>query len=285
MFTSRDLKAIITEVRPIVERQLDDAVIVAGFRETVTAQGGDWSQVKALVKAMIQDERDEAGGHKRVLAILHKADHALGYADMLGLGNLNEKNSFEDEPEHDAETGEITKSTAARKEVRESSARGDAHQSHSREAKEHETRAEQAGTQAPPVDTTNFISAFTIGQPIPQPEMLEPSDPLRSVAATRKDAVSQAGDTEPGTTPPVTPQTVVPVASDRDSAIDAATVPVAASNVTAFKPARRQWRHDDAPDPRCAKPHGPTGCGGFSNLGLCQTCKEAAGLPTSGAVA
>lgn len=96
MFTSRDLKAVITEVRPIVERQLDDAVLVAAFRETVTTKGGDWSQVKALVKAMIQDERDEAGGHKRVLAILHKAGNALGYADMLGLGNLNEKNSFAD---------------------------------------------------------------------------------------------------------------------------------------------------------------------------------------------
>jgi hypothetical protein len=102
MFTSTDLRSTITLIRPIVERQLDDADVIAGHREKVTAQGGDWSQVKALVKAMIQDERDEAGGHKRVMAILHKADNALGYADMLGLGNLNEKNSFADE------TGEIT---------------------------------------------------------------------------------------------------------------------------------------------------------------------------------
>lgn len=85
MFTSTDLKSTITEIRPIIERQLDDALVIASFREKVTAQGGDWSQVKALVKAMIQDERDESGGHKRVLTILHKADHALGYADMLGL--------------------------------------------------------------------------------------------------------------------------------------------------------------------------------------------------------
>lgn len=104
MFTSTDLKAVIADVRPIIERQLDDATVIAGHREKVTAQGGDWSQVKALVKAMIQDERDESGGHKRVLAILHKADHALGYADMLGLGNLNEKNSFAEEiPPHDAD--------------------------------------------------------------------------------------------------------------------------------------------------------------------------------------
>ena len=108
MFTSRDLKAVITEVRPIIERQLDDADLIASFRETVTAKGGDWSQVKALVKAMIQDERDDAGGHRRVLGILHKADHALGYADMLGLGNLNEKNSFSADPDHDPITGEVT---------------------------------------------------------------------------------------------------------------------------------------------------------------------------------
>lgn len=110
MFTSRDLKAIITEARPIVERQLDDALVIASFREKVTAQGGDWSQVKALVKAMIQDDRDEYGGHKRVSAILSKAGNALGYADMLGLGNLNEKNSFS-EPDHDPITGEIADET------------------------------------------------------------------------------------------------------------------------------------------------------------------------------
>lgn len=109
VFTSRDLKAVITEARPIVERQLDDAELIAGLREAVTAKGGDWSQVKALVKAMIQDERDEAGGNKRVLTILSKAGNAIGYADMLGLTKLNEKNSFE--PEHDAD-GVIIESQA-----------------------------------------------------------------------------------------------------------------------------------------------------------------------------
>lgn len=114
MFTSTDLKAIITEVRPIIERQLDDAEIIAGFREKVTAQGGDWSQIKALVKAMIQDERDESGGSERVLAILHKADHALGYADMLGIGKLNEKFCISgSEPDHDPETGEVFEPDAA----------------------------------------------------------------------------------------------------------------------------------------------------------------------------
>ncbi len=105
MFTSADLKSIITEARPFVERMLDDAEIIAGFRTTVTEKGGDWGQVKALVKAMIQDERDDAGGHTRVTALLAKADHVTGYADMLGLGNLNEKNSFAGDKSWGTDTG------------------------------------------------------------------------------------------------------------------------------------------------------------------------------------
>ena len=94
MFTSSHLKAIITEARPIIERQLDDAELIAGIRTKVTNDGGDWGQVRALLKAMIQDERDETGDSKRVAALLGKAEHATAYANMLGLGNLNEKNSF-----------------------------------------------------------------------------------------------------------------------------------------------------------------------------------------------
>jgi ABC-type phosphate transport system substrate-binding protein len=92
MFTSTDLKATVTEVRPIIERQLDDATIISTFREKVTAAGGDWSQVKSLVKAMIQDERDEAGQRKKVTTVISKAENALAYAGMLGVGNLNENN-------------------------------------------------------------------------------------------------------------------------------------------------------------------------------------------------
>lgn len=95
MFTSTHLKAIIKEARPVIERQLDDAEIIAGFRTKVTNDGGDWGQVKALLKAMILDERDDAGDSKRVNALLGKAEHATAYADMLGIGNLNEKNSFQ----------------------------------------------------------------------------------------------------------------------------------------------------------------------------------------------
>lgn len=92
MFSSTDLKKIITEIRPIIERQLDDAQLIAGFRNTVAEQGGDWSALKALVKAQIKDERDEAGDGKHVRAILERAEYSSVYADMLGWANMNENN-------------------------------------------------------------------------------------------------------------------------------------------------------------------------------------------------
>lgn len=92
MFSSSQLKKIITEIRPIIERQLDDAQLIAGFRNTVAEQGGDWSALKALVKAQIKDERDEAGDGKHVRAILERAEYSSVYADMLGWTNMNENN-------------------------------------------------------------------------------------------------------------------------------------------------------------------------------------------------
>lgn len=97
MLSSADLKKIVAEARPLIEQQIDLTEQVAGLREVVTAAGGDWSQLKALVKAQIQDERDDAGDGKRVRKILDKADYAQGYADMLGLAKMNEKNSFADD--------------------------------------------------------------------------------------------------------------------------------------------------------------------------------------------
>lgn len=95
MLSSQTLKQIVAEARPIIERQLDDADQIAALREVVTAQGGDWSALKALIKAQVQDERDDAGDGKRVRKILDKADFSTAYADMLGLGNLNEQNFSE----------------------------------------------------------------------------------------------------------------------------------------------------------------------------------------------
>lgn len=111
MISSKILKQVVTEARPVIERMLDDADFITGLREVVAANGGDWGSLKALIKAQIQDERDEAGDGKRVRKILDKADYSAAYADMLGLANMNEKNISSAEP-HDPETGEIIESPA-----------------------------------------------------------------------------------------------------------------------------------------------------------------------------
>ena len=105
MSTSEALRSIFTAARPLVETWLDTAEQIAALRETATNAGLDWSQVKALLKAQIQDERDEAGDGKRVRKLIEKAEFACAYADILGLGNMNEGNISA--PPHDPETGEL----------------------------------------------------------------------------------------------------------------------------------------------------------------------------------
>jgi len=91
MASSADLKDIFRAARPLIEQQLDLAEMVAALRDVATEKGLDWSQIKALLKAQIQDERDDNDG-KRVKAIVAKAEHASAYADMLGLAKMNEEN-------------------------------------------------------------------------------------------------------------------------------------------------------------------------------------------------
>lgn len=90
MSTLDALRNIWTEARPYIEQQLEVAEVIKGFREAATAKGLEWSTVKALIKAQIQDEKD---GKNRVGALLEKAEFATAYADMLGL-NLNEENNI-----------------------------------------------------------------------------------------------------------------------------------------------------------------------------------------------
>lgn len=92
--TSKFLRDIMTEARPIIERQMNDAKLISGFQKVVSAAGGDWGALKALIKAHVEDENDEAGEGKRVQKILEKADSSTAYADMLGLvsANMNENN-------------------------------------------------------------------------------------------------------------------------------------------------------------------------------------------------
>jgi hypothetical protein len=99
MSTSEELKKIVTVARPVIERWLDLVEELAAIRDAATQKGLDWGQIKALLKAQAQDERDEKGGSKRVTRIIEKADYAASYADMLGLGlgnmnKMNEQNSI-----------------------------------------------------------------------------------------------------------------------------------------------------------------------------------------------
>jgi hypothetical protein len=97
-------------VGPQIADGLDIAEQIAALRDTATDAGLDWSQIKALLKAQIQDERDENGDGKRVKRLLEKADHATAYADLLGLSNMNEEKYFAEvvtAPPHDPITGEI----------------------------------------------------------------------------------------------------------------------------------------------------------------------------------
>lgn len=98
-----DLRAIASEARPIIERMMDDAELLASMRETATVVGLDWSQVKAILKAQIKDERDGGDG-KRVKAIIERADHASAYADMLGLAKMNENNFSAETPQPHIQT-------------------------------------------------------------------------------------------------------------------------------------------------------------------------------------
>lgn len=108
MLTTKFLKDIMGEARPIIERQLDDAELIAGLRDVFSAQGGDWGALKALIKSQVQDERDDAGDGKRIRKLRDRSGNQLAYADMLGLGNMNEENSFADDDGFDPSTGEIT---------------------------------------------------------------------------------------------------------------------------------------------------------------------------------
>jgi hypothetical protein len=73
-------------IRPHIEAALDLTEIFADYRKAVTDAGGDWMALKNLVKAQVQDERDDSGEGKHVARIIEKADFAASYADMLGLG-------------------------------------------------------------------------------------------------------------------------------------------------------------------------------------------------------
>lgn len=93
MTKASDVRGFFEEGRKLVEQDLDIAEQFKALRDAARVKNVDWSQIKALLKAQILDERD--GTDKRVRAIVEKADCASAYADMLGLGS--EKNNTREE--------------------------------------------------------------------------------------------------------------------------------------------------------------------------------------------
>lgn len=88
-----ELRNLFDEARPLIKQWLDLSLQFSSFREAATAKGFDWSQIKALLKAQAQDERD--GGDKYVRRIIERAEYASSYAAQLGLMN---ENKYSDEP-------------------------------------------------------------------------------------------------------------------------------------------------------------------------------------------
>lgn len=184
MLTSEQIKKIKAEVAPFIRRQMEDAAVIASFRDVVATAGGDWAALKAVIKAEIQDE--DAGDGKKIGKVAEKAEWTRIYLDLLGIApNMNEENFVED---HDPETGEIldTSSTAARKDVQsvETEHPGEASRDDTRRLGTAEADGAQlrlgAGTQAPSVDT------------IQEPPALVPADPQWSETASWEDAAIAA---------------------------------------------------------------------------------------------
>ena len=118
MASAKELREVVSAARPLIEEWLGIAEQIAALRDMATDRGLDWSQIKALVKAQVQDER--AGDTKRVQRIIEKAEFASAYADMLGLSEKVNENNFSGEcrpapaplPPHDPETGEVEQPAA-----------------------------------------------------------------------------------------------------------------------------------------------------------------------------
>lgn len=62
-----ELRKLYDAARPLIEEQLDLTERIADLRRRATALGFDWSQIKALLKAQRQDEREDGRRVTRLL--------------------------------------------------------------------------------------------------------------------------------------------------------------------------------------------------------------------------
>jgi len=275
MLSSHALKQIVAEARPIIERQLDDADQIAALREVVTAQGGDWSALKALIKAQVQDERDEAGDGKRVRKILDKADYATTYAGLLGLANMNEQNFSA------AETTIHNTSVPAGfdPETVEEVTTPFFVESANNEPQPETAEQSQGITSAP---TASFAGTEgDEGQHPIQPETAnEVGDEFSHVAGDaaghgESDRREDAGDFSNAGGENVAAPNAEAAEAVSDNAANTLNPSENEGAVQTGAPTKRNWSYTDEPDPRCLN---PKGCGGYSRSALCGKCRQKAGL-------
>lgn len=309
MLSSSDLKKIRDEARPYIRRQMEDAKVIASFREVVAAGGGDWSALKAVIKAEIQDEDDDAGDRKKIGKIVGKAEWTRIYADMLGLGgsNMNEKNSFaglegigdldphlvlmliqgsqteaglsiiraaleavqDGETEFSPSTGEVVEKSH-HDEPQAAMPAQTVPAAMLEEGAPELASVESSATvlkQEPSAEAGRDGGAGELGgeegsqSPLPSDRVENTSDGPTVIAAAPHSEPVPAADL---------PAVAV---ADARSAVTPPAAAAGVSNITEFKPARRQWRHSDKAHPDCLD---PGMCGGLSNLARCQRCKDAA---------
>ena len=246
------------------------ALQIAGLRTVVTEAGGDWSQLKALIKAQVQDE--QADDPKRVDRILEKADYAKIYADMLGLGrpNMNEQNYSADEvepssPEPNVPTASgVPVTEAAEQPVREEPTGG-----HTRVATHtHEKfSADLAASVRQATATVGETAHHTGGEDEVSPDVVDTHGTIGTIGTTttaqsglRSDA-ARPSESAVGTGAPISQAD-----PDKPAEVETSAAPVA--------PGKRRWTFTDKAHADCLNPEQ---CGGFSNLGLCTNCKTAAG--------
>lgn len=77
------LRQIAKEARPVIERMLDDAEVLAALGRACRDKEIDWAALKALIKGQIRDDRDESGSGQNVARIVERADAASAYAGVL----------------------------------------------------------------------------------------------------------------------------------------------------------------------------------------------------------
>ena len=80
MTVADNLRALVSELRPLIDERLDIDERISEIRGPASDKGLDFSQAKSLVIALARDSRD---GGERVAKLTAKADNASWYADML----------------------------------------------------------------------------------------------------------------------------------------------------------------------------------------------------------